>query len=140
MRSVAEANLARVREMFDAAARRDPAGMQHYDPEITWDARGVQIPEMEGVFHGLEQVRRWWIGWYQAWETIDIVDGPRHLLHGNQVISWWRQRMRGRESGIDVELDCGFIWTFQGGSLVHAAGFLSHDDLFEAAEVVPEDR
>src|SRR5215217_3874487 len=124
MPTPAEANLACVQEMFAAQERRDPAAMQHFDTEITWDAREVGIPEMDAVFHGLEEVRRWWMGWYQAWESIVIVDGPHHLPFGNQVVSWWHQRMRGRESGIDVELDSGFIWTFQNGTIVRAAGFL----------------
>jgi ketosteroid isomerase-like protein len=95
------------------------------------------MPELGGVHHGHDSVRDWWRTWLDAWERIDIIDGPEHRTQGNQVVSWWRQRNLGKGSGIAVEQEAGIVWTFQDGLIVRAAVFVSREDVFRAAGLEP---
>jgi ketosteroid isomerase-like protein len=124
--------------MFEAQARGDaPGSFRFLDEQITWDARGIPMPEMRGIYYGHDGVRTWWRAWFEAWERIDIIDGAHHRPHGNQVVSWWRQRNLGKGSGIAVEQEAGFVWTFQDGLIVRAAAFVSREDVFRAAGLEP---
>ena len=128
-----DANLDRVRALFGAQAEGDYAGtLEFFDETVVWDARGLTIPGLDGVYHGHEGLGQWWGQWLQAWERLDVIE-VQHVAHGGQVISWWRQTNRGRDSGIAVDQESGIIWTFQSGLVVRAAAFASHEHLFEAA-------
>lgn len=136
--SVEEENLTAVHAIFAAFASRDARGpFRFYDEEVVWDARRIAMPELRGVFHGHEGVRDWWRTWLEAWERIDIIDGPHHHAQGNQAMSWWRQLNRGKGSGIAVESEAGIVWTFQDGLIVRAAVFISRDETFRAAGLEP---
>ena len=65
-------------------------------PEIEWDASGVAMPDLAGVFHGPEAVVHWWAEWLAAWETVDfdyeLTDA------GDSLVFLLEQSMRGRAS------------------------------------------
>jgi ketosteroid isomerase-like protein len=131
-------NVAVVRTLFDEFARRESElTFGVFDEEIAWDARSVPLAEFGEVFHGHEGVRAFWRGWLEAWERIDFVEGPHHRAHGNQVVSWWRQRTVGRGSGLGMEQEAGIVWTFENGRIVRAAVFWSREEIFRAAGLEP---
>lgn len=128
-------NLAAVERIFREFAHRESETVfDVYDPEIVWDTReiGDGLADLRGVYHGEEGVRTWWRQWLDAWEAIEFVEAF-HETHGNQVISTWKQRNRGRGSGVEVDMESGIIWTFQSGRIVRAAIFISAADAHRAA-------
>lgn len=131
-------HIATVSALFDEFARReDDLAFQVFDDEIAWDARSVPLAELSAVFHGHDGVRAFWRTWLEAWESIEWVAGPHHRKHGNQVISWWRQRTKGKDSGIPVERELSLVWTFEGDRVVRVAVFWSRAEAFEASGLDP---
>ena len=126
----AESNIAVIEELFREFARRDDAlTFEIFDDELIFDTREFPGPEsLRTCYHGHEGVRAYWRQWLDAWESVEIVDGPHHEAYGSAVISSWRQRNRGKRSGVEIELDTAVVWTFQGGRIVHAAAFGSGAD------------
>jgi ketosteroid isomerase-like protein len=136
--TVSEQNLWTIEAIFTEFTRRESdLTFRAFDDEITWDARPLHVPAISGVYHGHEGVREFWRTWYDAWERIDVVEGPDHRAHGNQVVSWHRQRNRGKGSGITVEQEGCFVWTFLDGRIVHVALYLTREELYRAAGLEP---
>lgn len=103
---------------------------------MAWDTRASSLPEdLRSVYHGHDGVRRYWRQWLDAWDDVSPIDGPHFEARGNQVISWWRQRNRGKQSGLEMDVDVAAIWTFQGDRIVHVAAFGSRDDALVAAGI-----
>jgi ketosteroid isomerase-like protein len=101
------------------------------DPEIEWDASGSPIPGLGGVHRGREAVVRWWREWLAAWQTVEfeyeLVDA------GDRVVVLLDQRMRGRSTGIEVELGkYAHVATVKNGRMVHWRAYPSHARALEA--------
>jgi ketosteroid isomerase-like protein len=130
--------VATIRALFDEFGRRETAvTFRVLDEQVTWDARRMPVEDVRRVFHGHDGVRQFWRTWLEAWEGLDIIDGPHHHPLGNQVVTWWRQRNRGRTSGVPLEMTAAFVWTFQNDRIVRAALFASRDEAFRAAGLEP---
>jgi ketosteroid isomerase-like protein len=135
----AESKVAAIEEMFREFARRDDARtFEILDEELVFDTRAYPGPEtLRTVYHGHEGVRAYWRQWLDAWESVDVVDGPHHEVDDGAVVSWWRQRNRGKSSGAEVEMETAVLWTFQGDRIVRIAAFASRADA-RAAAGLPE--
>jgi ketosteroid isomerase-like protein len=135
----ADARVALIEEMFrEFAQRTDSLTFEAFDEEVLFDTRAYPGPEsLRAVYHGHEGVREYWRQWLDAWDSVDVVDGPHHEVHGATVVTWWRQRNRGKRSGVEVDMDTAVVWTFQGDRIVHAAAFASGADA-RAAVGLPE--
>ena len=95
------------------------AWVELWDPEIEWDASTHPLPDLAGVYRGVEQTLGWWREWLAAWETVqadyELVDA------GDRVVGLFSQRMRGHYTGIDVVSGrYGMVFTFRDGLIVHA--------------------
>ena len=126
--------------MFEAFERRDNEMVfELYDPDVVWDSRAVTgLQDLQGVYHGHDGVRAWWRRWLEAWETIEFAPGGvEHEAHGNQVISSWLQRNRGRGSGAEVDMESAIVWTFENGRVVRVAVFPSRAEGRQAAGLPP---
>ena len=95
-------------EGLDAALARD----------VEWDASGLPIPGLSGVYRGPEAVVNWWREWLSAWETSEF---DYELLDaGDRVVLLVSQTMRGRSTGIEVSIaDYAHIVTFRDGLITH---------------------
>ena len=121
--------------MFEAFARRDTeTAFELYDSEVVWDSRAMTgFQDLQGVYRGHDGVRAWWRSWLDAWETIEFVpEATEHVEHGNQVVSSWVQRNRGRGSGVEVDMESAVVWTFENGRIVRAAVFTSRAEARQA--------
>ena len=135
-----DANVAAIERVFDGFARRDnDVALQLYDPNIVWDSSAVTgLQDLQGIYHGIDGVRAWWRTWLAAWETIEFDRrATQHTAHGNQVVSTWVQRNRGKGSGLELDMETGIVWTFQNGRVVRAAVFASHAETRQAAGLPP---
>jgi pimeloyl-ACP methyl ester carboxylesterase len=95
------------------------AWVELWDPEIEWDASTHPLPDLAGVYRGVEQTLGWWREWLAAWETVqvdyELVDA------GDRVVGLFSQRMRGHYTGIDVVSGrYGMVFSFRDGLIVHA--------------------
>jgi SnoaL-like domain len=102
------------------------------DPSIEWDASALEVPGIKGVYHGIDGVQSFWREWFAAWETLEfeyeLVDA------GDSVVMLLDQRMRGRSTGIEVQMGrYAQIATFKTGLIVRWKLYPSQE---EALEVV----
>ena len=108
------------------------------DPEIEWDASDMAVPDLTGAFHGLEEVRRWWGRWLDAWETVEfeyeLVDA------GDAVVMLVDQSMRGRSTGIEVPLGrYAHFARFENGRMTYWKSYATQQAALRAASL-PADR
>jgi ketosteroid isomerase-like protein len=126
-------NVERLREGFESflAGRRD-FGTGLLDPEVEWDGTDIGIPDLEGIYHGVDGVQRFWRTWLSSWETVlfeyELIDA------GDQVVALIDQRMRGRSTGIEVAFGkYAQLFTLRDGLIVHWKGYRIQADALEAA-------
>ena len=95
-------NVEVVRRVYDAFG--DPAvEAELLDPGHVLDARMVGYPGFDAdVYTGIEETRRFWSDWLEAWEDIQF-EVERYFDAGDCVVTLVNQRNLGRESGIWVE-------------------------------------
>jgi ketosteroid isomerase-like protein len=109
-------------------------GEEHMDPDIEWDSSGSPIPDIRGVYRGVEGVREFWRQWLAAWETVEfeyeLVDA------GDQVVVLVDQRMRGRSTGIEVALGkYAHVYTLRNGLIIHWQSYASQSKALEAVGI-----
>ena len=116
-------NVERSRAYLDQIARASEAGLdpeatvskmaESWAPEVEWDMSEAEVPDIGGVYRGIEASSRLWREWFAAWETLtfeyELVDGADHVVWLIDL------RMRGRSTGIEVSL----------GTMVGETGVLS---------------
>ena len=132
---MSEENVEIVRQVYEAAARRDTAAvLALYDPEVEWDVSRSPLARLvgEGVYHGHEGLRRFFRAYHDAWENVRYE--PEELIDaGDHVISVDHERGRGRASGVDVELTQYAVWTIREDKVVRGVWFPARDEALEAA-------
>jgi ketosteroid isomerase-like protein len=132
---MSQENVEIVRQIFDAANRRDSAStLALYDPTLIWDHTRGPLRELMGgqdVYCGHEGLRQWFRDFYEVWDNVEarVVEV---IEAGDDVISVIDYRARGRASGAEVEMGMAGVWTIQAGKVVRAAWFTTRDEAFEA--------
>ena len=101
---MSEENLEIVRQVYEAAARRDTATiLTLYDPEVELDASALGVEGRGGdIFRGHEGLRSLFDEWHESWGEI-AYDYEELIDAGDQVISVVTRHARGRASGVEVE-------------------------------------
>jgi ketosteroid isomerase-like protein len=90
-------------------------------PDIPQHLRGA--PELIGFW---EQFRGAWVG--LAWETLEFIEAPE-----DRVLAVVRQRGRGRESGVPIEIHFFDVVTIRDGKVRKIEFFRHRADALEAA-------
>ena len=136
---MSQENVERVGTAFEVfLAGKSEFGLGLADPDIEWDASEIPVPDIGGVYRGIEAVQQWWRQWLAAWETVqfeyELVDA------GDRVVALIDQRMRGHSTGIDVPFGkYAQVYTFKDGLIVHWKLFMSQSKALEAAGAVGQD-
>jgi hypothetical protein len=100
--------------------------------DVEWDASEMGLPDLgDGKMRGHEGVRRFWVAWLAAWESVSF---EYELLDaGDQVVAVIAdQWMRGSE----IEITSGRyaqLWTFKGGEVTHWKAYRDHREALQAA-------
>lgn len=129
--------VALVREILESVNQgRMEAPFRHYHPDIVWDVSAM--PSMPGAaektYHGHDGLRSFWRDWLSAWETVEFV-AERLIPVGDHVVQFQRQRMRGRQSGLELELaDYAQVWTFREWKIAAMRLFSDRDEAMRFAQ------
>ena len=131
---MSEGNLEIVRQVYEAAARRDAQTiLTLYDPEVELDASALGVTGESGdIFRGHEGLRSLFREWHEAWGEIEY-DYEELIDAGEQVISVVTRHARGRASGVKVEQPFALLWTLRDGRVVRVVWFLNRNGALEAA-------
>jgi ketosteroid isomerase-like protein len=129
-------NVEIVRQVYEAAARRDSATVfALYDEDVELDSTRLNIPfgEAGSVVHGHDGARSFFREWHEAWEIIDYDYDELIDVGDDHVIAVVTRRARGRASGADVKLHVALLFTIRRGKIVRLVWFPARADALEAA-------
>jgi ketosteroid isomerase-like protein len=133
---MSEENVEIVRALLEAFRRRDnEATVALTAPEIEWDATrfaGV-IPDLAGVYHGIEGTQRFWRAWLSSWKELVFEYELRDA--GDDVVALIRnQRQWGRHSGIETAIPpYGWVYTVRHGKVVRGCFYPDPESALQAA-------
>lgn len=122
-------NVEIVQRSIAAYNRRDFAGLKELsrpEMEVDWSAsRGLEA----GVYRGLEEVMRFYQGFFDMFEQVDVVPN-RFIESGDSVIVPNTAHVRGRD-GIETMARSTLIFEVRGGLV---ARICLHQEMHEALE------
>lgn len=108
----------------------------HYHEDVVWDLSAFQFMpgEWEDVYRGHDGLRAYWRSWLSVWETVHFeIEGT--FAVGNHVIQLQRQRVRGRQSGVELEMSTyAQVWTFRGDRVGAMRFFADRDEAVRFAQ------
>ena len=135
---MSEENVAIVRRIFEAAARRDnSATLPLYAADVEWDISHAPARELiagSHIYHGHEGLAHFFAEWYEAWENVDS-DYEELIDAGDQVVSVETTRGRGRRSGAEVNIPHAAVWTIRDGKVARVVWYATRGEALAAAGV-----
>jgi ketosteroid isomerase-like protein len=135
---MSQENVEIVRRVYEAYDRQDlEACFAEYAADIEW-RNGGPLGELFGPglversYFGHDGIRQFWREWLDAWETVDF-DWQELIDAGDQVVAIQSQRVRGRASGVELEMKSyAQVWTVRDGKLVRSEFFPTREEALEA--------
>jgi hypothetical protein len=102
-----------------------------WDRRIEWDASTHPLPDLAGVYRGIEPTLRWWRRWLAAWEAVQVE--YESVEARDRIVGLFHLRMRGHYTGIDVASGkYAMVFTFRDGLIVHAKFYGRRSEALEA--------
>jgi ketosteroid isomerase-like protein len=127
---MSQENVEVVQEMMDATQRGDrPVAIAAFHPEVELDQ--TRMPD-GGVYHGADKVWSFYRRWFGSWEGVEIAPQRFIDVDDNRVLVLLEFRGTGRESGIEVSMATGDLYTLRDGRIVQATGYPDQRDALDA--------
>jgi ketosteroid isomerase-like protein len=131
---MSEENVEVVRKLTDAANRLDlDAFVDLLSPDVVWE-ENRELPGVREVYLGREEVREWFNQVViEPWENLhaeieEITELGDHRVFAETVIT-----VRGKGSGVPVDLDFWSLVSFADGKIARRQVFWSREEALEAA-------
>jgi ketosteroid isomerase-like protein len=129
---MSQENVEIVRDAFDAFSRDDIEGVLRLCHENIVITQPQELPGATPQQHGHSGVLEAFEIWPEQWddyriEILGIAD------HGDHVLATTRQRGRGKQSGIQVEMEIAIVFSVQNEKIVEMKIFMREDQALEAA-------
>jgi ketosteroid isomerase-like protein len=102
------------------------------DPQIKWHATVGGIDEGR-VAHGVDEVVQAFIEYFEVWERIELRAERFIDAGGDDVVVFWHEVAKGKESGVVVETDTGSIQTVRNGKVVKVRAYMDRAEALKAA-------
>ena len=130
---MSQENVEIVRRLLDAVDRDDyPAVLACIDAEVEWVPLRAAT---EGSYRGHDGFESWWADTNDTFETFEPHFELRDL--GDRVLAWGTIRMKGKGSGVEMEVPVGGIFDFREGRITRWEDFGSKEKAL-AAVGLPE--
>jgi ketosteroid isomerase-like protein len=118
---------AELERRFAVWVAEDPM-LQHFAPDIAWDATAIGVT---GTAGGLHELAAWYRDWMGLWESyvfrmVEIREVDGWILTPTDV------RARGRD-GIELEMRVFQLWRVRDGKVVIMRAFLTEQEALVAA-------
>ena len=84
------------------------------------------------VYRGRDGFRKWFAESMESFEELET-ELTEFREDGDRVVAFGRIHARGRESGLELDSETGWVFTVGDGMLVKAEGFLSRAEALDAA-------
>ena len=129
---MSQENVEVVRNCVDAVNHGDieqALSLIHPDVEL----HSAIVGGAEGaVYRGHDGFRTWFAESMESFEVLDT-DLTEFREVDDRLVAFGRIHARGRESGLELDSETGWVFTVRRGKLVRAEGFLSRVEALEAA-------
>jgi ketosteroid isomerase-like protein len=133
---MSQENVETVQRVHDALTRRDSGSvLALYDPEIEMDFSNSPFADFiqQGRIRRHEGLRRAFRAWYDAWEEVEADLDELIDAGGDQVISVFTYKGRGRVTRVEVEWKhMAGVWTIREGKVVRVDWLRTRDQALEA--------
>ncbi len=117
-------------DAYEAWNRGDfDAMVENASPAIEWITSGV-FPDFDPVYRGHDGIRRFWDNMQSAWEVIEVRP-TRFTEYGDRLLVELHFNGKGRESGVEVELNWAQVITYRGDLILRIAGYPTVGDARE---------
>jgi ketosteroid isomerase-like protein len=129
---MSEENVETMRRAAAAMISGDAAtALSLLDPEIEWHATVGGIDEGR-VYRGPEEVAKAFADYFETWERIELRVDELLDTDGEDVVTLWHERARGRKSGAVVETDTGTVNTIRNGKIVRVRSYMDRSEALRA--------
>jgi ketosteroid isomerase-like protein len=129
---MSQENVEIVRSGFDAFARGDTEGVLRLCDENIVVTQPPELPGVSPQQRGHSGVLEAFEIWPEQWDDYRI-EILRMAEHGHHVVVRGRTSGRGKQSGVDVEMDFSFVFTVRDEKIVALGIFMREDQALEAA-------
>jgi ketosteroid isomerase-like protein len=128
---MSQENVESVRAAIDAFNEGDmDAAFKDAAPELEYDvSRSIGL--LHGVFHGLDEARRFTEEFAEPWESRRY-EVEEFIEAGEHVVTPFTDHLRGRD-GIEVQARGTFVWTYHEGACVRVTLYQERQEALEAA-------
>jgi ketosteroid isomerase-like protein len=111
------------------------AALSIFDADVEWHTAADE-PDTQ-VYRGHDGVRRLVEAWGDLWEAgFEATAEPQEFIDaGAQVIVPVLAHTRGRGSGVEVEIEETYLFTFSGDKVIRVHEFRTKQEALEAAEL-----
>jgi len=134
---VSQRNVDIVREFAEQYAAGDRVSWRRYFAEdVVWDMSRSNLPQA-GVYRNHEGMERFFTDWLGAWDEYEI-EHHEVLDAGDSVVVVFRQRGRGRSSGVFTERDFAGVYDLRDGLVTRYREYESRDEALRAAGLTDE--
>jgi ketosteroid isomerase-like protein len=130
---VSRENVEIVRSATDAFFAGDAeAALELLDPDVEWHGTVGGFDEGR-VWRGRDEVARQFMEYFEEWERLEMTT-ERFIDAGDEeVVVFFHEVAKGRESGIVVETDTGAINTIRNGKIARVRPFLDRAEALREA-------
>jgi ketosteroid isomerase-like protein len=128
---MSEENVESIRRAYERWNQGDFGWATLAAPGFEYQTSGA-APGLSGRYQGLEGFMRFL---EQFWEEFDEARvEPQELIDtGDDVLAVTSFRGRGRQSGVEVNMEVFQLWTFDDGKVIRGQGFADREEALEAA-------
>lgn len=109
------------------------------DDQIEWHATVGGIDEGR-IAHGVDEVIQAFMDYFEVWERLELRAEEYIDAGGDDVVVFWHEVAKGKESGVVVETDTGSIQTIGGGKIVKVRAYMDRDEALRVAGIGPGGR
>ena len=129
---MSQENVEIVRNAFDAFTRGDIDGVLRLCDEEILIAQPPELPGVSHQQHGYNGVLEAFRIWPEQWDDYQI-EILRMADLGDHVVVTSRTGGRGKQSGVEVEMDFSFVFSVRDEKIVEMKIFMREDQALEAA-------
>ena len=108
--------------------RRWPASTRTSNGTAPW-----AVLDEGRVYHGVDEVMRAFADYFETWERLELRADEYFDAGADDVVIFFHEKAKGRESGAVVETDTGTINTIRDGKLVRVRGYMDRRQALEIA-------
>lgn len=131
---MSEENVATVRRAFDAYAEGDIDAILRLCAEDIVITQAQEVPWGSQHQHGHEGVIEAFGIWPEQWDDFEIEIERIVADPDDHVVVATRQSGRGKQSGVDVEMDFTFLFTVRHGKIAEWRIFVQESQALAALE------